>query len=305
MRDEDVIVRLERAVMSVLQPLTGTRSTGSVLVKALGVDTPMPLGSYGVPAPVSAAGNAALDYRRLVKTRETTTVTAAGVLVPLMTVTGGPRQVLEGGTKIQWDPPIPGIEPVSTLAAAGLTGGTAPAEAIGSITQVTVLEGLGKENYAKSLWTAGLGEGAFPAVVIAWEGASPGAARGVSKNLRRHQFKILVAVSRVDGDDPRRDEGKRLLAAVEREIGDRSEVDGEVFSAPNTDLGPAGRLVLSPEVYVYWMDFFVQRATLRRDRRTYAAWRTSQQQITTVPDEAHPPGEELVLVDQEQDMPQD
>ena len=88
--------------MTLLSPMTGTIATGNLTVTATGADVVLPKNSYAIPIIPGAAPNAQLSPHVLLKTTEETTVTAAGVAVPVKTVFGG-----IGGYKIDPDTVAP------------------------------------------------------------------------------------------------------------------------------------------------------------------------------------------------------
>lgn len=293
----NTIVRLERAVLSVLQPITGTRSVGTALVRALGADVVLPARSYAVPSPASNTGAAELEYRLLVKTTEAITVTSAGTSVPITSVLGGTDANLASGTVLLWDPPIAGIEPLSVIEDP-LVGGT-PNPDVDAVEQIVIFEGLGPANTAQSMWQGGLGR--YPALVVAWEDSSPVRRAGFGKTTRAHHMRVFVIVDRVDGHNQRRDQGKRILDAVDELLSDRAEVDGEVFSSPPIKGGAQGRIALGQGSYVYFYDFVATHTTTRRDSRTRGPWNKTREQLTTTPTTDHP-SDPLDVVDQTHDM---
>lgn len=296
------IIRSMWAAISVLHPLTGTRANSVATATATGAPAVIPLGTYALPTVSSPTGNAWQGFGHMLKVVDDTTVTSAGTPVAMVSVSGGIRQNLPAGTLLEWYPyPPPGVGPTAVLAG-DATGATDPT-AIGGVRQVLTVEGMGQTQAARAIWNAGTDT--FPAVVIAWEGATDGGMNGANKMFRRHQLRAFVIAARLDGQNRRRDEGLLVLADVERELSYRAEVDGEVFSQPPIQPGNLGRLTTDAGSYVYHFAFIINHTSVRIDRRegTYQRWRKSRVQITTTPDTTPQGGTELVDVDETVDMP--
>jgi hypothetical protein len=295
-----LLVRMERALMSVIQPLTGARATGNALVRATGADVELPRNSYAGPLILSDANRESFDHNRLVKTASavTVTVTAAGTTVPIFSMLGGTQMNLDP-MRIRWDPPVDGVELVSTISSPGLAGGTDSTEE-DAVAQVTVIEGLGTKDVARKIWASGAMAGRLPLVILSWESAQAVRKQGLGKTWERTTYRAYIIVDRLDGDHERRDQGKTVLQGLKEWWFDRAEVDGEVFSVPPIDGGPSGRLQMSAEHYVYFVEFVVVHTTKRREPRTFNDWKKTRERIRTTPDPQHPPGTEL---DQEQEMP--
>ncbi len=261
--------RLTRGLMSVIQPLTGTRATGHVLAHATSAPVSVARNSYAVPVVLSAAGTPMAAYERLVKTADDVEVTAAGTQVPVMSTLGGANVNLPAGTKLVWDPPIEGLEARSDVVAPGLTGGV-EATGLGVVKRVATYEGLGAADAAAALFRAGLG--AFPAVVIAREGASDGGTKGRDVEMRLHRFRFYVVCERLDGDDPRRHEGEAILDYLEAMLARRSAVDGENISSPSIQLGEQGRFAIASSSYIHFLDVLVSAAVKRKELREFPPW---------------------------------
>lgn len=273
------VQRIERALLSVLQPLVGGRATGNATVRATGPDIELPKNSYATPVIVSGAGSAQAASHRMVKTTEATVVTAAGVPVPITSVMGGPDAGLPAGAVLVWDPPIAGVELRSVVAGGGVTGQTT-ASGLGTAKKIVVFEGLGQSTVAEAFWRAD-GVGDFPACALSWEGASEAAPVGRGRQQRVHRFRLYVVTSRFDSALGRQDEGKAILDAACELLCDRAAVDGEVFSAVPTVLGSAGRLGIAPTSHVYFQEFLVTYTTTRREARTFTDWLTTDLSVET------------------------
>lgn len=268
------LVRLERAIMSCLAPLTGERATGAVTLSATGADVAISKETppYAIPIIGSAAGVDGLDYDRMVKLVQTATITAAGVNVTAVSMLGGLRQNLPAGTVVRLNPPIAGLQPTGVIAAPGLTGGAAPgADELGTLARVVAFEGIGQTTAADAVFKAGAG--LFPSAVVSWEGWDIGELVGKDRQKHRCQFRIYVVCSRLDGHNPRRDEGKLIIEAIAEEFVSKQAVDGEAFSLPPVTLGRAQRWGFAPTSYVWSIDLFATHTVVRRERRPpFAEW---------------------------------
>ena len=97
------IIRTARAIFSLLSPLIGDRSAGTITAHATDADVEIPANSYLAPT------RGTLDTRVLLKTTAATTDTAAGPEVPIRSAFGGAAVNLPEGTELRW---VPGIEGV-------------------------------------------------------------------------------------------------------------------------------------------------------------------------------------------------
>ena len=300
--------RTERALMSVLSAagLLGARATGQAVVHATGPTATIPAGSYAVPL-IGAPGSYGTDPSLLVKVADPpVTITNAGTVVDLVAMTGGAAANLPAGTVLRWSPTIAGVEATSVVADAGggvgMTGGAAPS-GVGTAQRIVSFEGVGKGPAAETFWAAAVG--AFPALVVSWEGAGEAQRLGRGRASRMSRYRIYVVTTRLDGDNARRDEGKALLDAVGEVLCDRAAADGEVFSAPPLALLDAGRLVLPgpSAAYIYWQEIRVAETVSKLELRSFGPWTSSRERGITPPDDAHPAQDDaVVIVDQSQDM---
>ncbi len=305
------VVRIERALLSLLAPLTGTRATGTALVHATSTDVELDVNTYGVPLITGAGGAKQLDPQRMVKTTSAATVTAAGVSVPITSVLGGVRMNLPAGTPIVWTPAVTGVEDSSAVElvdpldedSGGMLGGLDATRAP-LAKRILVFEGVGKGDAADALWRAKVGS--FPAIVISWESAGSGQKVGRGRELRTHRFRLYVVVQRLESDDLRRDEGKMLMGVLAGFLTDRAAADGESFSNPPTQLGPSGKLTLAASSYVYWQEVDVHHTDIKLELRTFVPWTATVPTLTTAPTAEYPDSEDAVTVAEPSiTMPQD
>ncbi|AUX31928.1 MULTISPECIES: hypothetical protein [Sorangium] len=255
------ILRAARCLMSLLAPLTGNVSTGSVTATATSSPLVLPRNTYGV-----GILSGSLDPLTLVKTTAETTVTAGGTSVPIRSVLGGQRVNLAAGTTIRWDPAIPGLQPTAIVLAPGMTGGT-QAVGFGAVAQVRLYESTGVEDLFKT------GAGLFPALVLVWSGSDDDENVGRTTTLLRERWVLAVVASRTDGDETRRAEALQILEDASELIHKQSVVDGEVFTAPQPVLVNArSRIVSTSAAYIYGIQFSTVRSLEKHESRVFPAF---------------------------------
>lgn len=294
-------VRLERALASCLQPLTGPRATGSALAVATTDGVTLKANTYGVPVVLSPGGGVAgIDYGRLLKvTADTALVKDTPTAVPVQSMTGGKRMNLPAGTRIIWDPPVEGLEAMAEVAA-DMTGGD-DATGYGCVRRVVMLEELGPQETAKAFWAGAVG--AYPAIVIAWESQEPWQRLGKGTETSDYRFRLFVVVSTQAGYSQRANEGKAILGYLEEFLVDRCSVDGEVFTSPPCVIEQGGRLGIAASSFVYFLQVKLRFTTRLRETRTFAPWLTSREVLPTPPTAAYPsPEQAVVVVDQTHGM---
>lgn len=214
-----------RAIATLLQPLYGTPSTGTVIATATGADVVLPAGTYGFPV---LSGD--LDPTGLVKTTAQVTVTAAGTPVPVKTV--GACPALPAGGTVRWSPPIRGLAPAATVAAGGVAGGTRPSEADYAVLRSIVV--VADPDQIERMTELPLSSAPkLPAALIAWQETD----RQIADNARREtlgeeRYTIGIVVDRKEGGPLRSVEGLRLMECATRLIHKRCNVDGVIISAP-------------------------------------------------------------------------
>lgn len=264
-------VRTARAVLEVLSPLTGARASGQVLVKAAGADAPLPCGSFFCPVIPSTATPALKTIRRdlLYRTTQDAVVSAAGVLVPVVSVMGGARHNLAAGVEARWDPQVPGVELVS--ATSGAVAGAAEPTGDRAVRHAVIFEGVGGPNAARDLFK-GLAQSLTPAVVLAWMSTQRGDVTGRNRYVRTDTWTLYVAVDRGDGSVERFGNGLDLLDAAEELLQGRASVGGYVFSAPaHAEVTARNRSSVTPSSYVYSLTLQTQHLVERLEVRGEAS----------------------------------
>lgn len=284
-----------RAIEASLQRLQGPAATGRLLVRATGADVELGPGSCAVPVVNGVLNDQAVAFvhRNPADEDGRWTVTSAGVLVDVEAVQGGTPGNQVGGTPYRWDPPLPGIELVSTAEAAGLTGG-AYTGAFAGLRQFTHLRSTdfvpGQELFAHKVFD-------YPAVAMTWARTAPldgplsgtpgprTARVGSRRMLYRHTWFLWVVTSRLDSAGARSNEALTLLDDVVGELEGAMRVRNRAFAVslePGAEVVTAAPFRLLPTVYVDLVTLdtaYVLHG--RREPREYDDWlRTRLRQQT-------------------------
>lgn len=259
-----------RALLGILAPLTGTRSTGSVTVTATGADVVIPLNAKALPVLTSGGGNPLVRYEHPVRVSAETTVTSGGTSVPLTSLLGGSAVNFPIGTTLKWDPPIAGIdEPALTVAMVDGAAGTNPC---GWLRQLLFYEGIGGKEAALKLFQGGVKE--LPVGVLSWERSDSYEARGGPTHRRRNVWQLTVVSNRFDAPDRRSVEGLNILDDAEELLGRRSKSDGVKFTEPIELLG-RNRILSNASAFIYALQFATRDIVRRTDRTDYPDWATT------------------------------
>jgi len=303
------ILATARALMALLQPLTGARSTGSATVKAApGPEAVLPANAYAVPI---VGGAMRFDLLLRVDQNpaddEGWTVDTVGVPVTVTSLLGGVDVNLAAGTEIRWWPTRADIEPKSVLATP-LAGGT-QLTGIGALAQVGFFEQLQASltGAAADLFKSMVSR--FPSAVLVWEGSGPadgatvspleqgGSRVGRGIHLYAYEWDLFVVTSRQDSDPARREEGLALVDAITEQIVDKQTVDGVPFSAPTgVQIIQRSRWLVTPTFYVYRIRLSTVSSVKARDPRTWNPWLLTRLDVDT-PEPLVPAPGPLPLVD--------
>ena len=286
---DDPITATSRALLAVLAPLTGERSSGAVVLQSSGPGSvTVKLGQYAVPvidgqlSPellVKVARNPATADGSWVVSVDPTTVDVVSNL-------GGVRHNLPAGTVLQLDPPVAGlISNRPTVVSPGMLGG-ADASGFGALLDVAQAESLTGPLLSVDLRRSELQR--FPAACLTWtsmlpaDGSSvpqvrPGGRTGVKSKLYRLTFVLTVVTSRTDSGSARRHEGRWIVNALLTALSDRQSVDGEVISSPagvqvqSVTREPNTQGVFQ-QYYVYNIELNCEVTLTGLDQRTFADW---------------------------------
>ena len=256
-----MIIDTARALMAVLQPLTGDRAAGNLVVSAApGPTAELPSNAYAVPV---IAGSARYDL--LFKTGVNPNTPAGGwtigaaTLVPMFSNVGGAAHNIPAATPMRWFPALEGIEPVSIVDPAGLAGATAAPPGLSGVKQIAFFEELGVINGAEALRTALVAR--FPALIVAWESTGPSTPLGRNNSAQKELWSVYVVVSRQDADPARRLEGLALVDAVTALLDGRASVDGFHFSSPSRIDITARQIVTVNESFAIYRVRFTTSST--------------------------------------------
>lgn len=282
-----LVVDTARALLALCQPLTGTRATGKLLVKAqAGRVVTIPRNRYLYPIVNDKARPDLLFKTGLAPDEcgKEWVVDENGGEVDVLSNIGGARHNLPAGTKFAFDPPAPYAQPLPELAQA--TVGGVDATGFGSVKDAVVFESM-EGDHALALRRS-MTKG-FPAIVLHWMAILPpeGSTSAHSGGMRRkgewrymYSLKYLLTVvsSRADEDSHRRHEG---LVIVDRLLGllpGRYAVDGQNVSSPMpVSILNAQREALAGEdyqrFYAYNMLISCEGAVVSEpEGRSYADW---------------------------------
>lgn len=294
------IVRAARALMAVMQPRTGTRATGTVIVKAIGSDVTIPRNSYACPVVEGRIRpDLAMKTAEGPETNGAWTATSSGTAIDFFSNIGGRRHNIASGTTLRFDPEISGIE---SLESSGAFSGGADLAEFGALRDIVLYEQFDGPILSLDMFRS-LIKG-FPAAIIAWEGSEPAdgaispqkerdTRAGSKASIYTETFQIAVISERNEGDDIRRSEGLLAAERICTAIAERHYVDGEPFSNPSgvqirRRWRERGRQPVYQRFYVYAIQVGVM-GTIRMDEyRTFGPWETSKidvQKPTTPPKE--------------------
>ncbi len=265
------VVEIARHLMAVMQPQTGSRSSGVATITASGDDVEIPRSTYALPI-VQGQVRPELVFKvgEGPNADKSWTVTSTGTDVDILSNIGGARHNLADGTKLIFDPPIDGIASIATKGS--LTGG-ADATFLGGVKDMIQYEQLGTSDPEVDLWHGAI-QG-FPAVIVTWSGSKDldvDVRRGVS--LSEEIYTISVIASRMEADHIRRLEGQIILDGLRSLLIDRQSVDGVPFSSPSgVQITRRGRQPGKGRVfqafYIYFLEVVVSSAFVQTDTRTY------------------------------------
>jgi hypothetical protein len=281
----------------VLQPLTGTRSSGAILAKskAGAGDITIPKNSFALPVMESAAGNKQLEPNAPIRTTTDTVVTEAGVQVPVTSVLGGERHNWDDGTEVRWDPPLTNIEATATVDG-DMTGGQNATESPGYVKEVLAFETLDTDR-AKALFNTGVGP--TPALVLAWESSPPSELVAPQRALQEDRWKLYAVVESTGDGLTNIDTALDILDMARAWLLDRRGADGYVFSGPGgVQVGDRRLLSRADSHLVYVMSLTTTVGVRRTDHRKvgtdYTQWLKTQIDVDTATDPPLPVVDEAV-----------
>lgn len=312
----DVILNTARAVMALMQPLTGTRATGTVTMTAkAGQSFELKPGTYAFPV-LSGKVRPHMHFKVAAPpSGDAWTITDAGVAVTFISNLGGAKYNIPGGTVLRMDPPI---EALDTAVVAGDFIDGVDATGFGALKDVVIAEQLEGPVISLDMRRAP-GLTRFPAAVITWDDGLPadgstqttlgrGNRVGTRSLLWALNYQISIISSRADSDHARRHEGMYILNAVARLISDRHMVDTECVSNPQPlqlrqMLREDGPQDVYQKFYIYHLMFGCTTTLESIDTRTYPDWLKAVLNVNKPQNPALPnQGDLPLVVDNEIDM---
>jgi hypothetical protein len=323
------LITLGRDLISALAPISGTRATAQLLVRAKTGPVNLPRNAALVPV-INRAFREDLTFKvgdGPVQARFKNGIRVAdggpdcekswwvvepgGTVVTAVSLVGGERHNLKRGTKFYFDPIIPGIEPEAELIE-DIADGAEPTH-FGGLKGAVQFEQLNGTSPTLDLFRSKIGK--LPGVVIVWDSSEPadgttqstldrGAARSGTATARfAEKFNLFIISERLDSHHNRAGEGLKLLEDITLELSDRQEIDGRIFSVPGVHIRGRSRVLGDSAqyqaVYVYLLQLSVTTSVQPKDRREFAPWlRVHHQNLTFENDGTG----QKVVVDQEIDM---
>lgn len=294
---------IKRALACALQPLTGPRAFGSLDAKAIDAPVTIPKGSYAVVIQKSTGPlSDQIDWQRLVKVAQTTTVTSEGGSVPVHSAWGGAYQNTPSETRVLWAPGIPGLEPTAIVSSA-LMGGQTPSAPI-ALRRLAFFDKLGiarGSSVSPDLVRARIGD--FPAGVLAYVGSGRGERTGRGARLRPLRFQLFVIATRMDGHVERLDDSDSIIDWAEGLLEDRQTIDGESFAHPSVICTGSAPIGADDMAYVHRLDIEVPAVIEKIDPRAFPRLLELHETFCTAPSPEYPLVEEvLTVVEQGQNL---
>lgn len=277
-----------RSLMALLQPLTGDRATGFVVIQpAAGKPGGLilPGGSYLLPV-IDGSLMQQMLYK-LDRNPDTDdgswTIPTEGAVVPVLSNAGGDRYNLPAGTRFILEPPLGAL--VNIVAQGEITGG-ADNDAMDGIKDIVQFETSNGPLLHTDARRSALKE--FPAILVNYESHEPASGSSASatqrdtrlgrnKLLYAIEYSVTVFVSRSDSDLYRRDAGMAIIDRAMSLVSSRQAVDGECASnVGGVQVVSVTRRQGPQEVYqkfyVYTIKTRVTTVLTTEDSRQYWPW---------------------------------
>lgn len=336
MRASASIIELADDLMAVLAPITGTRATGSVIVKPVGKEPVYLQRNWPLVPIVNGAARDDLKFKigqgpnrakypNGIRKKESDdepdteswwTIQPGGTLVDIHSIVGGARHNLKRGTKFVFEPYNENVE-VEVVLQSTMTDGADPIH-FGGCMSVAQFEQMNGPLATLDAFRAELGK--LPAIVFVWGGSEPAdgtttsslsradTRTGVKAQLFKEAFDVFVISERLDSGKKRRTEGLKLLDDATFWLTDRQEVDGQVFSAPTgVQVRSRSRVATNnsnyQSVYIYLLQISVTHTWDAYDQRTWNPWLLAHNEILTHDEDDD--GNQKVVVNQDMDMTTD
>lgn len=299
-----VIVRIGRAIMSALQPLTGERASGKVLMKAKPGET-LDIPQYTYFTPRIDGDNHPSWFFKTAKGPNADgswTITEAGTPVDVYSNLGGVRHNIKAGTYFMPELEIEGLD-LSTangpVAQADFAGGADPA-GYGKLKEIAFYETFDGPAMSLDLSRSQLRE--FPSMLVAFDDLTPAdgisiaqinnlaAAAGASTRMFKVSYTLSIIVSRSESEHFRRHEGLLIAGDVLAELTERNaSPDGEAISMPSglqirqlvRERGPQA---IYQKFYIYTLMVSAMIAIEKTDRRVFKPWLRTVMDVQRSPD---------------------
>jgi hypothetical protein len=312
------VLETSRALMAIMSPATGTRSSGNVRLQAQpGVEVSVPRNHFAFPViKGDRRPELVLKVAEGPEDDQSWKVTDTPGDILLISNIGGERYNLPDGTPIVFDPPLTGIvtspaanKPKVNVAFSGGLDRTG----LGCVADMLMYEQLRvSPELGVDLRRSGITK--FPAVILTWsdlqsaDGVTvPQAGRGnrvgTRSTLYKSTFDITIMVSRADEDHARRHEGLAIMEFLMRLLTDRQSVDGLCVSNPSgvqilqTFRETALPQSLVQKFYIYHIIVAAELGLEQIDSRTFNDWLTAVVDVIKPQDPKLPNQGDFTVVD--------
>lgn len=223
----------QRHIMAMLAPLMGTRVTANVTAAATGGDVTVCKGWHLLRIRRSVAtGRGELDRTAPYVVTADTTVTSAGVSVPIKSTLGGAAQTLDAGDVLVWDPPRVGLAAQAQLTGASTVGADAAPGPL-QVGSIVPFQDAGGLDALKRLFNAQAGKRRYPCIVVA-AGAGTAAQLATKHAARGRQlnWRIMLVMGGTRPQLAQDSNTLPLLDEIESRLVGNNTVDGVVFGQP-------------------------------------------------------------------------
>lgn len=298
------VVRIGRAIMSAIQPLTGERAVGQLRMQAKPGETALvPQYTYFTPR-ISGDNHPSWYFKtgRSSADDGVWTVDDSGdVLVDVYSNLGGVRFNLAKDTPFVPELPIEGLDlQLPPRANEDFTGGQDPIDQVGALRDVSFYESFDGPALSKDIERSQLRY--FPALLLAFDEFMPAdgvsiaqvnqaaVSAGAGTRLFKVGYSLSIIVSREHSEHIRRHEGLLIADQIMAELNAREAApDGETISQPSglmlrQLIRETGPQELYQKFFVYTLFVSAMVAIERTERRKYAPWLRTVMDVQRRPD---------------------
>lgn len=306
------IKNLQRAILAVCQPLSGTRASGTVTVTAVGADVTLPRNTYAVPI-IRGKHRSDLVFKTATGPNDdkSWTVTSAGTDVDFISNIGGDIYNISDGTRMEFDPPIWNGQIASSVVNGDFTGGVSRSDFL-AINDMVIIEHITGPNRQLDLRRSE-SKGIPPWLVIGWSNSEPADGSTVTHNVRgtrvdntnilyREIFQLFLIVSRAESLHIRSEQAMYILDALTALLTDNHMVDGISISNPSgLQIISRSREQMPQAVYQRYEAFRIDISAMgpycRQDDREYNDWLLTNIDVEKPQDPPLPNQGDLTMVD--------